>query len=252
MDYALTIAGSDSSAGAGVQADLKTFFKLKVPAVSVITAITAQNSKGVYSIHPIPPEEIENQLKTLENDFNIKAAKVGMLPNIKSVEVISIFFKRRRDIFFLLDPVLVSTSGFNLFVEDTKSAIKEKLIPLCNLITPNLDEAKTLLEAENDNILEIAKSFFEKFKVPVLLKGGHLKSNFIEDIYFDGKIIKKFRWKREKGEFHGTGCILSSAIASYIVLGFKDLDAIKKGREFLHRLLKGKPYLKNKNLKYII
>ncbi len=252
MDYVLTIAGSDSSAGAGIQADLKTFLKLKVPSLSVITAVTSQNSKGVYSIHPIPPEEIEYQLKVLEEDFKIKAAKVGMLPDIKSIYVVYNFFKRRKDIFFLLDPVLVSTTGFNLYLEDTKKELKEKLIPLCSLITPNLEEAKTLLDLKIDNNLELAKLFYEKFKVPVLLKGGHKKDEILVDIYYDGKVLKKFKWKRIEGEFHGTGCILSSAIVSYIVRGFPKLESIKRARRFLYEQINKKSFSKNIDLKYIL
>ncbi|MEJ5167126.1 MAG: bifunctional hydroxymethylpyrimidine kinase/phosphomethylpyrimidine kinase [Thermoanaerobaculia bacterium] len=252
MNFVLTIAGSDSSAGAGIQADIKTFFKLRVKGLSVLTGITAQNSRGVFSIYPVPPEEIEKQLKALEEDFNIVGAKVGMVPNRKTVEVIHRFFKRRRDIFFLLDPVLISTSGYNLFLENTKEALKEKLIPLCNLITPNLDEAMALLgEKEKDNF-KLAEKFYEKFKVPLLLKGGHKKGKEIEDIFFDGKKMKVFKGKRIKGEFHGTGCILSSAILSYISKGYELIEAIKRGRAFLYNLLLKNSFSVSKKMKYII
>lgn len=252
MKYALTIAGSDSSSGAGIQADLKTFFKLRVPALSVITGITAQNSRGVFSIFPVPPEEIEKQLKALEEDFNISGAKVGMVANIKTLEKIYGFFKRRRDIFFILDPVLISTSGYDLFLEDTKEALKEKLIPLCNLITPNLDEAMALLGKIKRDSMELAGDFFEKFRVPLLLKGGHKKGEEIEDIFFDGKSFKKFKSKRIEGNFHGTGCVLSSAILSYIIKGYNLIEAIKKGRAFLKNLLAKNSVNVSKKMKYII
>lgn len=251
MDFALTVAGSDSSSGAGIQADIKTFLKIKVPCLSVITAITAQNSKGVYSIFPVPVKEIEKQLKVLENDFKIKVAKVGMVPDIKSIEIISKFFKRRRDIFFLLDPVLISTSGFNLFLEDTKDALRKKLIPLCNILTPNLDEARSLLNIGEKDDPGILEEIFNKFKVPVLLKGGHRKGKYIEDIFFDGKEKRKYKFKRIEGEFHGTGCILSSAIISYIYKGLEIKEGIRKAEIFLHKLMVN-PYNKNKKIKYII
>lgn len=250
--FALTIAGSDSSSGAGVQADLKTFFKLKVPVVSVITAITAQNSKGVFSIHPVPPKEIKKQLKALEEDFEIIGAKIGMVPDNQSIKVISDFFKRRRDIFFLLDPVLISTSGSKLYLEDTKNSLKEKLIPICNLITPNLDEAKTLIDFNSEDNLEIAKRFYNKFNVPILLKGGHSKGLVIEDIFFDGKEIKKYRWKKLKGEFHGTGCILSSAIVAYIALGLSLKEAIGCALKFLHKQLDNNFFISKSALKYLL
>lgn len=252
MKIALTIAGSDSSAGAGIQADIKTFFKLGVPGVSVITGITAQNSKGVYSIYPVPPDEIEKQLKALEEEFDIKAAKVGMIPDIKTVEVIEKFFKRRKDIFFLLDPVLISTSGSNLFIEDTKKALKEKLFPLCHLLTPNLDEAKILLNGEVRDHKTLAMEFYEKFKVPLLLKGGHNRGKIIEDIFFNGRILKTFKSKKLKGEYHGTGCILSSAIISYKIMGFNLTDSIIKARKFLSNLMIKKAKFKSKKIRYII
>lgn len=251
-NFALTIAGSDSSSGAGIQADLKTFYKLKVPALSVITAITAQNARGVFSIHPIPPNEIEKQIKALEEDFNIFAAKVGMVPDNQSIEVIEKFLKRRRDIFFLLDPVLISTSGSKLYIEDTKNSLKEKLIPLCNLITPNLDEAKALINFNSEDNLEIVKKFYNKFNVPLLLKGGHRKGKVIEDIFFDGKEVKKYKWKKLKGEFHGTGCILSSAIVAYIALGLSLKEAIGHALNFLHKQLNKIFFISKSSLKYLL
>ncbi len=249
--FALSIAGSDSSSGAGVQADLKTFYKLKVPGISVITAITAQNSKGVFSIHPIPPKEIKAQLKVLEEDFSIKAAKVGMIPNIEALFEISKFFKRRRDLFFLLDPVLISTSGSKLFLEDTRESLKKNLIPLCNLITPNIDEAKALLDEDFKDQREIIYGFYKKFKIPILLKGGHLEKRFIKDIFFDGNNLKIYKWKKLKDEFHGTGCILSSAIISYIVKGFDLNQSIERGLKFLHKIIK-KPAPFNTSIKYLL
>lgn len=251
-NFVLTIAGSDSSSGAGIQADLKTFYKLKVPALSVITAITAQNSRGVFSIHPIPPKEIEKQIKALEEDFEIIGAKVGMVADNQSIKVISDFFKRRRDIFFLLDPVLISTSGSKLYLEDTKNSLKEKLIPLCNLITPNLDEAKALIDFNSKDNLEIAKRFYDKFNVPILLKGGHSKRKIIEDIFFDGKEIKEYKWKKLKGEFHGTGCILSSAILANIALGLDLKEAIGCALNFLHKQLNNNFFISKSTLKYLL
>lgn len=251
-NFVLTIAGSDSSSGAGIQADLKTFYKLKIPALSVITAITAQNSKGVFSIHPVPPKEIEKQIKALEEDFKIIGAKVGMVPDNQAIEVIAKFFKRRRDIFFLLDPVLISTSGSKLYLEDTKNSLKEKLIPLCNLITPNLDEAKVLIDFNTENNLEIAKRFYDKFNVPLLLKGGHSKGEIIEDIFFDGKQFEKYKWKKLKGEFHGTGCILSSAIVANIALGLNLKEAIGRALNFLHKQLIKNFLISKSPLKYLL
>jgi len=216
---ALTIAGSDSCGGAGVQADLKTFHALGVFGASAITAITAQNTLGVQAATPISAELLASQINAVLDDIPVTAIKTGMLPNAEAIEVVSnIIGDRCGDIPLIVDPVLVATSGDSLTFGDTLCAMKEKLIPLATLVTPNLEEARTFApDAETSN--ETAREFLALGCQAVLLKGGHEDGSRITDWLIKAGEETAFSHPRIAGSFHGTGCTLSAAIAALMASG---------------------------------
>lgn len=187
----LTIAGSDSGGGAGVQADLKTFSSLASFGTTVFTCLTAQNPDGVSDIFEISPDFVSAQLKAVAGYFQVKAAKTGMLYSANIIEAVADFFSENPDIQLVVDPVMVATSGAKLLKDDAIQSLTKDLLPLAKLITPNLDEASLLL-GENihqyDQLVPMAEKLFQKYKVPVLLKGGHLpNATEATDVLFDGK-----------------------------------------------------------------
>lgn len=238
----LTIAGSDSGGGAGVQADLKTFSSLATFGTTVFTCLTAQNPDGVTGIYEISPDFVTSQLQAVATYFPIKAAKTGMLYSKDIIKSVSVFFYENPDIQLVLDPVMVATSGAKLLRDDAIQSLIEDLIPLAKIITPNLDEASLLLEEpinQYDQLVPMAKKLFQKYNVPVLLKGGHLP-NAIEatDVLFDGKSIYEFSkpFLKEKNT-HGTGCTYSAAITSFLAHGKNLAEAVGSAKEYLHQSL---------------
>lgn len=238
----LTIAGSDSGGGAGVQADLKTFSSLATFGTTVFTCLTAQNPDGVTGIYEISPDFVTSQLQAVATYFPIKAAKTGMLYSKDIIKSVSVFFYENPDIQLVLDPVMVATSGAKLLRDDAIQSLIEDLIPLAKIITPNLDEASLLLEEpinQYDQLVPMAKKLFQKYNVPVLLKGGHLP-NAIEatDVLFDGKSIYEFSkpFLMEKNT-HGTGCTYSAAITSFLAHGKNLAEAVGSAKEYLHQSL---------------
>lgn len=235
----LTIAGSDSGGGAGVQADLKTFSSLATFGTTVFTCLTAQNPDGVTGIYEISPDFVTSQLQAVATYFPIKAAKTGMLYSKDIIKSVSVFFYENPDIQLVLDPVMVATSGAKLLRDDAIQSLIDDLIPLAKIITPNLDEASLLLEEpinQYDQLVPMAKKLFQKYNVPVLLKGGHLP-NAIEatDVLFDGKSIYEFSkpFLKEKNT-HGTGCTYSAAITSFLAHGKNLAEAVGSAKEYLH------------------
>lgn len=238
----LTIAGSDSGGGAGVQADLKTFSSLATFGTTVFTCLTAQNPDGVTGIYEISHDFVTSQLQAVATYFPIKAAKTGMLYSKDIIKSVSVFFYENPDIQLVLDPVMVATSGAKLLRDDAIRSLIEDLIPLAKVITPNLDEASLLLEEpinQYDQLVPMAKKLFQKYNVPVLLKGGHLP-NAIEatDVLFDGKSIYEFSkpFLKEKNT-HGTGCTYSAAITSFLAHGKNLAEAVGSAKEYLHQSL---------------
>lgn len=235
----LTIAGSDSGGGAGVQADLKTFSSLATFGTTVFTCLTAQNPDGVSGIYEISPDFVSAQLQSVSSYFPIKAAKTGMLYSKDIIKSVASFFYENPDIQLVLDPVMVATSGAKLLKDDAIQSLVEDLIPLSKLITPNLDEASLLLGEpinQYDQLVPMAKKLFEKFKVPVLLKGGHLPNATIAiDVLFDGKSTYEYSkaYLKEK-HTHGTGCTYSAAITAMIAHGKNLSEAIGSAKEYLH------------------
>ena len=238
LPICMTIAGSDSGGGAGIQADLKTFASLKCYGVSVITSVTAQNTKVVDDIHIIPQRMIESQIMAIKNDMNFKAVKSGMISEENSVVAISNELKNIRKLILVVDPVIVATSGDILVSKNAIESIKTKLFPLATVITPNLLEAETLTGIKITNkkkvlkACEILKSYGPK---SVLIKGGHFfESEFAEDILFDGKTFEFFSEKRiNTTSTHGTGCTFSSAITAFLANDKSLIDSVKGAKSYV-------------------
>ena len=235
---ALTIAGSDSSGGAGVQADLKTFAALGVYGASVITAVTAQNTKGVTAVHPIPADFVTAQLEAVFSDLDIGAVKIGMLADAAIIQAIAVALKRVAPKAVVLDPVMMATSGDRLLSSDAIDALKTKLIPLAKIVTPNLPEAASLLneeiassaaaiEAQGRRLLALGSS-------AVLMKGGHGKGPESTDILITANSVKALSAPRIVTEnTHGTGCSLSSAIAAGLAKGEDLTTAVRNAKAFV-------------------
>lgn len=236
MKKVLTIAGSDSSGGAGIQADIKTMTVNGVYAMSVITALTAQNTLGVTGIYEVSAEFVKKQLDAVYTDIRPDSVKIGMVSSSELIEVIAerLFFYGAENI--VVDPVMVSTSGSTLLKSDAVKTLKKRLLPIATLITPNIPEAQVLWGEEIDRkekMIKAAKSISELFGTAVLLKGGHSVNDAHDLLYRDGD-YKWFEGKRiENPNTHGTGCTLSSAIASNLAKGFSLDDAVQRAKEFL-------------------
>lgn len=238
----LTIAGSDSGGGAGVQADIKTISALGGYGLSVLTALTAQNTLGVQGIHPVPPDFVRAQMDSVLSDIPVQGAKTGML---FSKEIIAAVADTLQDKSFplVVDPVCVSQSGDRLLEGDALKALQEKIIPLADLITPNRPEAELLTGkkiGDTDEIGLAAESFFSMGAKAVLIKGGHFKSERMRDWLFlsgsDPVCVEKE--KVSTSNTHGTGCTLSAALATCLGQGMDMPDALRRSRDFLHLSIK--------------
>ena len=238
----LTIAGSDSSGGAGIQADIKTMSALGVYSASAITAITAQNTMGVTDIQGINPSTVSAQIDVVFNDINPIAVKIGMLFSEEIVDVVYDRLRYYNPRFIVLDPVMISTSGKNLISENAIRSIIEKLIPISTIITPNKFEAIKISDIELDNEADIessAKKILNYGCKYVLIKGGHFEDNTMTDyLYSRQGLVRKYTGHRVNTvNTHGTGCTLSSAIASYLALGFQMETAVGNAKKYLQSAL---------------
>lgn len=252
LSVSLTIAGSDSGGGAGIQADLKTMQALGVFGTSAITALTCQNTTGVSAVQAVDPRIVRGQILDVLSDFPVASLKTGMLFSREIIESVGEIFQREpraSSIPRVVDPVMVATSGARLLQKEAEDAMIE-FLSLATLITPNIPEAELILggvRIENEDQLEdAAKAMYKKTKVAVLLKGGHLKpdSQSVVDLYYDGTEIERFVSSRiHHGNTHGTGCTLSSAIASYLAKGASLSEAVRRGREYLHGAIVHAPNL---------
>ncbi|WP_288604967.1 bifunctional hydroxymethylpyrimidine kinase/phosphomethylpyrimidine kinase [uncultured Treponema sp.] len=236
MKTALTIAGSDSSGGAGIQADIKTMTANGVYAMSAVTALTAQNTTGVKSILESTPEFLKDQLDCVFTDIFPDAVKTGMVSSVPLIKVIADRLKFYNAKNIVIDPVMVSTSGFKLISDDAVKTLCEELFPLATVITPNIPEAEILCGkkiSSEEQMEEAAKSISEKFNVAVLLKGGH-NLNDANDLLFQAGKAKWFKGKKiNNSNTHGTGCTLSSAIASNLAKG-KNLEiSVEKAKDYI-------------------
>jgi len=245
MNYinVLTIAGSDSGGGAGIQADLKTFSALGCFGTSVITAVTAQNTMGVRSVHGIPAEMIKDQLQAVLEDILPVAIKIGMINRAEVVQVIEKELKAyNQSVPVILDPVMVATSGHRLIEPDTVNQLIEKLFPMVSLVTPNIDEAIILSgqEIHNlDDMISAGKKIVGKGAKAVLVKGGHLAGPIIYDVLISGTenpVVLESAFISSKN-LHGTGCTLSSAIAAEMAKGNNLLSAIKNAKNYISNAL---------------
>ena len=243
-EVCLTIAGSDSGGGAGIQADLKTFEAYKCFGLSAITALTAQNTLGVQAIHSPPSEFLNKQLTCLGEDFPIDAFKTGMLASIPIIETIADFIQLVGLQNYVLDPVMVAKGGHRLLDQNAEKAIVKYLFPLATLITPNLEEAEVLLGSSIRSLVEMKESALELAKSSrnVLLKGGHLEGDQIFDILiYEGK-TEVFEGKRiHTGNTHGTGCTLSAAITAGLARGQSLYDSVKTARKYVFQAIESAP-----------
>lgn len=217
----LTIAGSDPSGGAGIQADLKTITSLGGYAASAITALTVQNTLGVKSVYPIPATVVYEQIRAVMEDIEPDAIKIGMVKDAEIVRCIAQAIKQYLPQFVIFDTVMVSTSGHNLIDNDVIGCIEKELIPHVTLITPNLHEAQVLLGRKIESFCQMekaAKELAAKYKISVLIKGGHLDGDIMCDVLSlpHGEIRHFSHQKIQSHNLHGTGCTLSSAIATFV------------------------------------
>ncbi len=239
---ALTIAGSDSGGGAGIQADLKTFSALGVYGCSAITSLTAQNTLGVQGVFAVPPEFVQQQIESVLSDLTVSAIKTGMLANADIILAVSDSLKNYSSIPFILDPVMVATSGDRLLTEDAVQYLIKHLLPLASLITPNLHEAAVILneplatdektmQAQGEKILSLGAK-------AVLMKGGHASSDQARDLLITASGTDIFSSPRLKTKnTHGTGCSLASAIAAGLAKKLSLRDAVKEAKEYLQGAL---------------
>lgn len=239
MKTALTIAGSDPTGGAGLQIDLKVFRAFNVHGLSIVSAITSQNTEGVDFIFPVEPDCFEKQFHTLLFDIKPDATKIGMLYSNFAVEVVKKIIKKYSLFNIVIDPVTVSSSGNPLVSEGTLDALREKLFPLSRVITPNIYEASVLtgirIEDKKD-MKKSAKILKNMGPEVVVITGGHLKETAL-DLYYDGD-YHYIKSKKIEGEYHGTGCAFSSAIAASLAHGRSPLESVKKAKMFINRAIK--------------
>lgn len=244
MPSALTIAGSDSGGGAGIQADLKTFAALGVHGTSAITCITAQNPKGVIGIQAIRGELVRKQLKAVFDELPPAAVKTGMLYSAELIGVVANFFAHRKRPPLVVDPVMVATSGAVLLKPSAIRALKMQLLPLAALVTPNLPEAEILCGGTLRTLEDLraaAREIHRCFGCPALVKGGHLRASRVAtDVFYDGRKELMLRAPFVRGvSTHGTGCTYSAAIAAWLARGSDLRKAVEQAKRFVTRAIAG-------------
>lgn len=248
VPVALTIAGSDSGGGAGIQADLKTFHRFGVYGTSAITAITAQNTLGVMRWDPVDPTLVRAQIDAVAADLRPAATKSGMLGDIPVVEAVARAIRDHGLAPYVLDPVMVATSGDALARDEAVDVIRDRLVPLATLVTPNLDEAARLTGAVVRDVPQMraaaAALVTQLGAQAALVKGGHLDGDVVCDIlYADGALHEFVRPRVATTSTHGTGCTLSSAITAQLALGTPLLVAVRDALEFVHAAIRTAPGL---------
>ncbi|MGH7547940.1 MAG: bifunctional hydroxymethylpyrimidine kinase/phosphomethylpyrimidine kinase [Gemmatimonadales bacterium] len=247
MKIALTIAGSDSGGGAGIQADLKTFHQFGVFGTSVITAVTAQNTVGVRAWEPLPAALVVQQIDALADDLPPRAVKSGMLGSAELVEVVAAGIARRGLPNYVLDPVMVATSGDRLLDRDAEQLIAQRLVPLASLVTPNVDEAAILGGAEVRTPADMeraGRALVQLGAKAALVKGGHLAGDEVVDVLVaDGTVRRFTRPRIDTTSTHGTGCTLSAAVAAGLAHGRPLERAVEDALDFVHRAMAAAPGL---------
>ena len=236
MKHCLTIAGSDSSGGAGIQADLKAFSANGVFGMSVITAITAQNTQGVFDVQDVTPSMIAHQIEAIFDDIRVDAINIGMVSRPETIEIIAKTLKKYPLPPLVIDPVMISKSGYNLLQPEAQKALIDLLLPMATLITPNLPEAEVIVGYKIDTLdlmQQAARDLHTLGCTYVLVKGGHLEDD-PTDVLFDGERFFFLHVKRlETKNTHGTGCTLSSAIAANLAKGMCVKTAVEEAKAYI-------------------
>lgn len=235
---ALTIAGSDSGGGAGIQADLKTFQELDTYGMSVITALTAQNTQGVHGVYPQPVETVVAQLDAVVSDIGVDALKTGMLFSSEIIIAVAKKLEEYQLDNIVVDPVMIAKGGQSLLQDEAIEALRNHLVPLATVITPNIPEAEVLIGESGINSIadmeEAAKKLYELGAQHVVLKGGHLEGDDSTDILFDGKNMIRLPMKRfDTKHTHGTGCTFAAAITAGLAKGQSVLEATQVAKQFI-------------------
>ncbi len=243
MQKALTIAGSDSGGGAGIQADLKTFMAFGVYGMSAITALTAQNTVGVQGIYEVSPEFVSEQIKSIMTDIGTDVAKTGMLANENIVKAVADAVEKFNIPNLVVDPVMVAKSGDPLLSETAQTVIKEQLIPLATVITPNVFETEAMLNQKIESLEDMKEATVELKKTGckwVVVKGGHYrKETEAIDVVYDGKDFHLLKSERfENKNTHGTGCTFASAIAAGLAKGMNPLQAIQRAKTYITQAIR--------------
>jgi hydroxymethylpyrimidine/phosphomethylpyrimidine kinase len=238
----LSIAGSDSGGGAGIQADLKTFSALGCFGMTAITALTAQNTMGVRAIHPVPPDMLAQQIDAVVEDIGVDAVKIGMLHAVDVVHAVSLAIARHQLTRVVFDPVMVATSGAVLIDDAAIAVLVKELFPIADLITPNLDEAGLLVGRPLDSEADMESAATQLLAMgskAVLIKGGHLQGDLVADLLAHASGERT--WMRDSRiqtpNTHGTGCTLSSAIAAFLALGLDLRESVQSARDYIRGAL---------------
>lgn len=237
----LTIAGSDSSGGAGIQADIKTIMANGCYAMSAITALTAQNTKGVYAIEETSPEFLQKQIEAVFDDIRPDAVKIGMVSSAEHIEVIADCLEYYGAGNIVVDPVMVSTSGSRLLAGDAVDVLCSRLFTVADIVTPNIPEAQTLASVSinsDEDMLEACRLLSEAYKIPVLVKGGHLECSARDVLVSGGRVIWYDGEYVKSENTHGTGCTLSSGIAAGLAKGLTLEDSVYQAKEYISGALR--------------
>lgn len=237
MKTALTIAGSDSGGGAGIQADLKTFAAHGVYGTSAVTAITAQNTVGVAAVFPLPIDLVEAQIDAIASDIGVDAAKTGMLATAETVERVAAAVQRLAIPFLVVDPVMIAKSGDRLLDESAVSAIRTSLLPRAYVVMPNRMEAEVLAGMSIDSLEDArtaARRIIDFGAAAVIVKGGHLPTEEVVDVLFDGEAFREFSGPRVVSRnTHGTGCTFAAAVAANLALGLALEEATDRAKRYV-------------------
>ncbi len=237
LKQVLTIAGSDSGGGAGVQADIKAMSANGTYAMSVLTAITAQNTTGITAIHDLPTAIVKAQLDAVFDDFDVAAVKTGMLSSASLVSLVSCTLRHHRMPHLVVDPVMVSKSGQDLLQPDAIDAVKHELIPLASVLTPNLPEAERLTGLTIRSLADArqaAKALYQLGCQHVLIKGGHALDRSATDLLYDGRFFRLYQGEWiDTPHTHGTGCTLTAALAAHLAVGKSIPDAVDAAKQYV-------------------
>lgn len=239
MKKTLTIAGFDPSGGAGIQADLKVFHSFGVYGLSVVSSLTAQNTRGVSSILPVSEQFVKKQLTVLLSDLKPDATKIGMLYTESNVEIAADIIKKYSLKNVVVDPIILSTSGRRLAEKNTPIAVRKKLFPLCKVVTPNIYEASALtgVDIKTRSDMEKAAAYLMDYGAEnIIITGGHLKG-IAMDIFYNGG-FHYLKTKKISGEYHGTGCLFSAAVTALLAQGHNALEAARLAKEFMNKVFK--------------